>query len=93
MKIRSYASLLHQQPTDAVLLKPRTHQNGKFGGLSACIIVQAHHAEHLLALLVDGNEGHGTSRIVMDELIEQLVARLAHWSEEAQPKILGCYVT
>jgi hypothetical protein len=66
------------KPTDAVLLKPRTHQNGKFGGLSACVIVQAHHAQHLLALFVDRNEGRGTGRIVVDELVEELVAHLAH---------------
>jgi hypothetical protein len=42
-----------------------------------------------LGLLI---EGHGTGRIVVDELIEELVAHLAHWSEEAQPKILGCHV-
>ena len=82
---------INSQPTPCVL-KPRTHQNGKFGGLSACVIVQAHHAEHLLALLVDGNEGHGAGRIVVDELVEELVAHLAHWTEEAQPKILGCHV-
>src|SRR3984885_7925095 len=43
-------------------------------------------------LLVDGNEGHGTGRIVVDELVEELVVNLAHWAEEAQPKILRCHV-
>ena len=49
--------------------------------------MQAHDAQHLSALLVEGNEGHGTSRIVVDKLVEQFVAYFAHWSEEAQPKI------
>jgi hypothetical protein len=53
--------------------------------------VQAHHAQQLFALLVDGNEGHGTGRIVVAD-VEELVAHLAHWSEEAQPKILRCHV-
>src|SRR5580700_4004385 len=54
--------------------------------------MQAHDARHLSALLVEGNEGHGTSRIVVDELVEQFVAYFAHWSEEAQPKIFRGHV-
>jgi hypothetical protein len=29
--------------------------------------VQAHHAQHPLALVVDGNEGYGAGRIVVDD--------------------------
>jgi hypothetical protein len=72
-----------------VALKPRAHQNGKFGILSACVIVQAHHAQHPLALVVDGNEGHGAGRIVVDELVEQFVAHFAKRREEAQPNASG----
>ena len=63
---------------------PRAHQNGKFGILSACVIVQAHHA----ALVVDGNEGHGAGRIVVDELVKQFVAHFVKRREEAQPQVL-----
>jgi hypothetical protein len=72
-----------------VALKPRAHQNGKFGILAACVIVQAHHAQHPLALVVDGNEGHGAGRIVVDELVEQFVAHFAKRREEAQPNASG----
>ena len=54
--------------------------------------MQAHHAQHLLSSLVDGNEGRGTGRIIVDELGEELMAHLAHWSDEAQPTILRCHV-
>src|ERR1700723_3083448 len=54
--------------------------------------MQAHDAQHLLGLLVEGNEGHGAGRIVVDELVEQFVAYFAHWSEEAQPKIFRGHV-
>src|ERR1700704_5182559 len=37
----------------------------------ALVIVQAHHSQHFLTLLVDGNEGHGSGRIIVDELVKQ----------------------
>jgi hypothetical protein len=69
-----------------------TESVGKFGILSACVIVQAHHAQHPLALVVDGNEGHGAGRIVVDELVDQFVAHFAKRREEAQPQVLRCHV-
>jgi hypothetical protein len=75
--------VLHQEPTDSVALKPRAHENRKFGALSACVIVQPHHAEHFLVTLVDGNEGRGAGRIVIDELVEQFVIHFAHRREKA----------
>jgi hypothetical protein len=54
--------------------------------------VQAYDAQHLSALLVDGNEGHGTGRIVVDELVEQRVTHLAHRREEAQSQVRRCQV-
>jgi hypothetical protein len=73
-----------------VALKPRAHQNGKFGILSACVIVQAHHAQHPLALVVDGNEGHGAGRIVVDELVEQFVAHFAKRLAENATMLAMC---
>jgi hypothetical protein len=54
-----------------VTLKPRTHQNGKFGVRSVCVIVQSHNAQHPLGSLVEGDEGHCVGRIVVDEFVEQ----------------------
>ena len=57
--------------------------------LAVGVVVQAHHAEHAAACLLDGDEGHGVRGIVVDELVDQLGADFAHGGEEAQPQILG----
>ena len=87
----SIMCFINSQPTPWPLSRERTRMaNSAFS--SACVIVQAHHAQHLLALVVDGNEGHGAGRIVVDELVEQVVAHFAHRREEAQPQVLRCHV-
>src|ERR1700733_8669852 len=54
--------------------------------------MQAHDAQHLSVLLVDGNEGHGAGRIIVDKLIEQRMIHFVHRSEETQPQVLRCHV-
>ena len=75
------------QPSPWPLRCERT-QNGEFAALAVGVVVQPHHAEHPAARLVDGDEGHGVRRIVMDELVDQLGADFAHRRKEAQPQIL-----
>ena len=81
--------MLHQQPAEAVALELRAQQDREFAVLVAGVVVQAHHAEQLAARLLDGDEGHGMGGIVVDELVDQLVADFAHGREEAQPQVFA----
>ena len=79
--------VLHQQPSEPVSLQRRAQQDGELGAAATRIVVQAHHAEHASAALLDGNKCHGIGRVVMDELVDEAVAHLAHRREKAQAQI------
>jgi len=81
--------LLHEQPTDSMALESRAHHNSELGVCAACIIVQAHHVQHPSGVLLDGNEGHSASGIVMEQFVDQVFAHRVHRRKEAQPQVLG----
>jgi hypothetical protein len=75
-----------------VTLEVRTHKDSEFSAVAVGIVMESYNAEHAAAPFRDGDESHGMFRIIVNELVDQVVTDFAHRYKKAQAQIVSAHL-